>query len=289
MPDQRNRQAVMAAQEKLTASARKFIRNIEDAVSSKEGLKDTAHSLETAFKTVFAACTSGTPATSATMESADLGLVATSGSKSTTRKDDGQEEYGEHIYAQLFFDDQVKAAKAVNALRSQEQKSPTRSTPQSPHKPFPVSTPPPRTSRNPLVSDELNIPQNNTFDDAISAISAHTLEAMEKKALSKQATRSNDSSLFSESPLAHSRSNKSWRSKNSQSTRTTETSNSFEHMWHQQEAKFWQAEVRADERRRPRLPPSSHPHETMPRDLLRDPDRIALCLDVGADAELAEI
>jgi len=119
---------------------------------------------------------------------------------------------GEHIYAQLFFDDQIRAARAVkkSAGFSNAPQEAAANQPQQPQnlgvrpdvpKPFPASSPtamrvlqvvpmvpqqhqqqvvppPPPPAALPLSTQELDISANLTFDDSISAISAHTLEAM---------------------------------------------------------------------------------------------------------------
>jgi hypothetical protein len=108
-----------------------------------------------------------------------------------------QKDLGEHIYAQLFFDDQIRAAKAVSGAgrgeldgirtASHPMVSPAGATRQASHappSPFPLST---QASRIMLsnttfgavpTAAELDLTRTMTFDDSISAISAHTLEAM---------------------------------------------------------------------------------------------------------------
>jgi hypothetical protein len=367
-----------SAQEKLAASARKLIRNVEDAISKKNNSdtnsKEGGSSIESAFRAMFSVCTNGAGMVSSEAKDLDLSVAPCNGSGtprvewcdptdprassqpqeasqqpglSSTAKSDN----GEHIYAQLFFDDQIRAAKAVNAVRDQDYKSPEVTTRAFPvPRPFHVSAPhqtsPFRRDSAPLKSDELNIPCNTTFDDSISAISAHTLEAMEqsqKAQLLKLQSQSSESLLFpalnprlkppssaqrqegsigaSPSPFAlpRSRSSKSWcsrnsgrfstPSKNSHSTRTTQSSASFEHMWNHQEAKFWEKEVQQDEtfqrgtnlsltqrNRSSRL--DKHPHDTVHFEQSEffgntyfnsDPNRLVHVLDIAEDAELAEI
>lgn len=115
-----------------------------------------------------------------------------------------QSDFGEHIYEQLFYDDasndheaKARAQRAVSSLRENQDAMMMTSSPATPsrrrlsggenrkgmHKPFPVSSPPnqPRPviqAASPLTAEELNIPTTATFDDGISAISAHTLELM---------------------------------------------------------------------------------------------------------------
>ena len=248
-----------------------------------------------------------------------------------------RQDMGEHIYAQLFFDDQLRAARAVQnnsggTFPTSGGETPQQLTLQSHQKvspsplssPFPVSSPQlrlqPTLMASPppaITATELNISQNLTFDDSISAISAHTLEAMAHNHhhhpptiattstpnLGKQ--RSGDSTLFppaslledatsphgsrktpalpgaaqatlgaSPSPffaspesggnsggkptplsLYRSHSNNSRHSKNSHSTRTTESS-SFD-QWQQEDAKYWAREAQRDAAALERQPPPS--------------------------------
>lgn len=166
-----------SARDKLQASARELMKNFEDVLSKSRStlsssggggdnnqnsapppdaggaqqydqdgnniaLQTSASvSLENAFRTLFASCTSPSsddPAgarergddddeTSYTNPLHGLGhrYSGTAASKATTDRHQQREaasssekELGEDIYAQLFFDDQIRAAKAVNAMRS---------------------------------------------------------------------------------------------------------------------------------------------------------------------------
>ena len=194
-------------------------------------------------------------------------------------------DYGEHIYAQLFMDDQKRAQQAVSSLReSAVARAPPAATPapQATTKtttavaaaaapvnssPFPVSSPP-RTEAKiaPLSSNELHIPRTPTFDDGISAISQHTLEAMEERF---NRTRSTDSSLWSSlkesktpplptptrsSPntvMPRVRSAQSKASRQSRTSHTTHTSDtsSFQNLWQQEEQRYWSNQVEQDSRK----------------------------------------
>jgi hypothetical protein len=283
------------ARDKLQASAREWMRNLEEAMSKKNPNTEEASSLkdgnplENVIRTMFGACTvgadvAGSPV-SVQLQDSSSSNSHSSSPRSVANESHGPDEVpskqdiGEHIYAQLFFDDQARASKAVNSLRDQDTSAKhTERTPLKTNvpKPFHVSSPsrhisPARpVATAPLSSEELNIPANCTFDDTMSAISAHTLEAM---AMTLNASRSDlDSSVFqdlhekretlganrspfdSPAQFGRPRSSQTWGSRNSvptvgtrssQSTRTTE-SGSFEHMWHREEQKYWKDECTDD-------------------------------------------
>lgn len=257
--------------------------------------------------------------------------------RQTTR---GTTDYGEHIYAQLFMDDQKRAAQAVTALR-QTQSPRQAPAPPSPNRPFPASSPAAVVHTTPLKSNDLHI-LALSFDDGISAISAHTLEAMADRQGVSQ-VRSTDSSLWSSlknsnsfllppvsppsnqralSPMApralagmpRVRSQQSHKSRTSATTKSSGTSASFQHMWQQEEERFWGTQVDLDSSRKSRKsgasgqktiantlstslesdltdvwasPLRAHPHETS-RHLQMDPDRIGAVFCVP-QTEMAEI
>jgi len=239
-----NMSAMAFSASKLQASAREFIKNFEEVLtpaSKKEELKSTSTSppkdsntgssinvvqsstaqLESAFKVMFGSCTTGTTGKDATLS--DLGSSCSIPDECTPKPrsvsetkrrctSEGGKDIGEHIYAQLFLDDQVRAARAINttkkssnpagiaAVTPDEKKKDGSSTPANRiFAPFPTTTAaaflnksPSAVANNavrqqqqqhssPLRSKELNIPANATFDDSVSAISAHTLECMHKK------------------------------------------------------------------------------------------------------------
>ena len=205
------------------------------------------------------------------------GSVSSSGSSNSSRhreRRQARSDYGEHIYAQLFMDDQKRAAQAVHTLReSAVSRAPPAATPVTPGTPkktvFPISSPPRKTEPPkiaPLSSDHLHIPTTLTFDDGISAISQHTLEAMEDRV---NRTRSTDSSLWSSlkesktpplPPIAHTpspltmsrvRSAQSKASRQSRTSHTTQTSDSssFHNMWQKEEQRFWNTQVEQDSRK----------------------------------------
>lgn len=267
-------------------------------------LREGAASIEHALRVMFSSCTgAGDVGTASEEPLADLQFqtitptkdnaisnnnivtpptAATSNSSppsgSNRRPSPSQRDIGEHIYAQLFHDDTIRAEKAVETLRGYETPEQNERQRQgvSPHvlsKPFPISTPP-RTF--PAPSQELHLPASLTFDDAISAISAHTLEAMadsnhpvpvsrsERKNQSKECS----TSLFLSEPNSfdrirssgsHSRfslPSKGNNSRQSKTTLTTESSGSSFEIWQAQEQKFWDDMVQLDGSRR------RHPHDT---------------------------
>lgn len=291
-----------------------LVRSIE-AYSKNRDPEGSA--LEQAWRTMFASCTIGAgpiPASRASPESQPLPPSPVSAfSSRKSRKGSSKKpmtDSSEHIYAQLFYDDQIRAAKEVAT------------TPVVP-KPFPMSSP--ARNKAPLATPEVSVPAAS-FDDGISAISAHTLEAMDKT--QQKATlrnRSGSSTLFPteeeeeepvrehplkySSPFSHARSRSSQGSRyskrsyssKSHSTPTTQSSrSSFEHIFEANEANYWKNEVRTDEKRKTRrtldtmstaassFDSRRHPHDVMPY-LASDPDRIHRAMDIPLDAEMAEI
>jgi hypothetical protein len=259
--------------------------------TEEASLKD-GNPLENVIRTMFGACTvgadvAGSPASVQLQDSSSSNSHSSSPRSVANESHHGPDEVpskqdiGEHIYAQLFFDDQARASKAVNSVRDQDTSAKqTERTPLKTNvpKPFHVSSPsghisPARpVATAPLSSEELNIPANCTFDDTLSAISAHTLEAMALTVSTSRSRSDLDSSVFQDvhekretlganrSPFdtpaqfGRPRSSQTWGSKNSvptvgtrssQSTRTTESS-SFEHMWHREEQKYWKDESTDD-------------------------------------------
>ena len=221
---------------------------------------------------------------------------------------------GEHVYAQLYLEEEterrVAAAPAPSHSTNQNrrQRSPQQLlgiSPMTPNpqpkkrvstKPFPKSSPTQGTTPLRALSPTqgIAIPDSPTFDDGISAISSHTLEAMARNDPVRTQMVSN---------LPH----RSWRASppatpprpvtpkhggghylqhdprsNTPSTRTTQSSRtsmdrSFE-QWKHQDQEFWEAEVAVEttkikKKKKPRgrrssdsswQQPRRHPHETLP-------------------------
>lgn len=238
-----------AARDKLQASARELMKNWEDYAKKprSKGNSDQG-AIETALRAIFSSCTSGADQTvidspeqlvlnddsDSIPSSPEVEKCSRQGSRLTQRSQSAtaidreapppppaKNDLSEHIYAQLFYDDQLRAAKAVNTLRADSKNAPT--TPQSANvaltrhitpthhnnsnnnafpKPFPASTPARLVAgtNTPVTPAEFNIQATLTFDDSISAISAHTLEAMAARTVSR--SRSDPPSSL-ESPVLH--------------------------------------------------------------------------------------
>jgi hypothetical protein len=255
-----------AARERFQTSARELVRTLEDAVRPEHRrptLREGAASIEHAFRVMFRSCTG--EGTTQEEPLADLQFQTITPTKdsvisqnivtpptastdpsprSTSRRTSNispSQNRGEDIYAQLFHDDSGR----VEARRTPEPRKAL-------SKPFPLSTPR-RTSSVP--SQELHVPASLTFDDAISAISAHTLEAMvdpprqawhRSEPLVRVRSSGNDSRFSLPS--------KGNNSRQSKTTQTTESSGSSFDVWQAQEQKFWDDMVHQDR----------HPHDTFP-------------------------
>jgi hypothetical protein len=182
-------------------------------------------------------------------------------------------------------------------------------TPKAVPKPFPVSSPA-RAKSEGLVSpagpSELDISANLTFDDSISAISAHTLEAMARtkgqhrpdlsrmtidaaRRPPKNSRRTHEPVQLYKSRSSQSRkSTMSTPSKASQSTGTTESS-SFEY-WQKEEQKYWTSESKKEFKRStskgsrgskessksPLGSSGRHPHEVFPYDAFPEDEQIII-------------
>ena len=279
-----------AMRDKLQSSARDLIKSMEQVVGRGKPASDNVKSLESTLRAVFSSCTSGADANvtaNSEEEYADRNHQPKQTSLShQTHQAPGmasrvpQKEMGEHIYAQLFFDDQARAAKAVNALKeidvtaAKSTNLPATSSyypSQQLSKPFPASSP-----ARPVQQSDFDILPTNTFDDSISAISQHTLEAMARaSAPSGQnsyfpqevpASKYNDRVVvervdpspvfvpkehvlykpYSPTVRVRSTGDQSSPSKNSQTTRTTTDSSSFEN-WQREEKKYWVDQAKKDQ------------------------------------------
>ncbi|GAX18505.1 hypothetical protein FisN_10Hh297 [Fistulifera solaris] len=233
-----------AARERFQTSARELVRTLEDG-----RLREGAASMEQAFRVLFRSCTGEgttqeepadlqfqtiTPTTVISQKKNNIVTPPTAStdpsprgtSRRTSRSNSSPSHHrGEDIYAQLFQD---------------EQRTPE---PRLLSKPFPHSTPR-RSSSAP--SQELHVPASLTFDDAISAISAHTLEAMvdhpwQQQPLVRVRSSGNDSKF-----------SKGNNSRQSKTTHTTASTGSSFEVWQAHEQKFWDDMVHQDR----------HPHDT---------------------------
>eukprot|EP00522_Entomoneis_paludosa_P018390 CAMPEP_0172453240 /NCGR_PEP_ID=MMETSP1065-20121228/10658_1 /TAXON_ID=265537 /ORGANISM="Amphiprora paludosa, Strain CCMP125" /LENGTH=367 /DNA_ID=CAMNT_0013205419 /DNA_START=325 /DNA_END=1428 /DNA_ORIENTATION=+ len=272
------------AGDKLKASAREFLRNLETWKTQDE----IPVSLESAIHKMFGSCTTPTEPLAGEDDGEESASRAVSERRSRRKMPSNhpvsqrtnKAEYGEHIYEQLFQDDQK------NTSHHQEQRGPTEVTPSSRREPqhyqqrapsssprglgksgrkmFPASSPKSSSGKQictPLKSDHL-IVQNDKFDDSISAISAYTLDAMAQvdptrtRSL-KSNTSKDDSTLFpasshegpstpkkSPSSFHRNRSQQTSHSKLSRMSKTTNTTedSSFEQRFADDEKHYWKGQ-----------------------------------------------
>jgi len=224
---------------------------------------------------------------------------------------------GEHVYAQLYLEEETERrvaaapgpSSSTNHNRRQRSPQPLLGiSPMTPNpqpkkrvstKPFPKSSPTQGTTPLRALSPTqgIAIPDSPTFDDGISAISSHTLEAMARNDPVRTQMASNlphhRSWLRTSPPSTPPRpvtpkhggylQNNDPRS-NTPSTRTTQSSRSMDRsfeQWKHQDHEFWEAEVAVEaaqknkvikKKKKPRgrrssdswQQPRRHPHETLP-------------------------
>ena len=260
-------------------------------------LRDGAASIDHALRVMFSSCTGAsevgrtpeeplvalqqfqTVTTTPAKDSTVFNHITTPPTASTTsphnsshhrhRSPSQRRDSGEHIYAQLFHDNADKAVE-ITTRRGYETPEPQQDSerPRALSKPFPISTPPRSFS---APSQELHVPASLTFDDAISCISAHTLEAMvdppPPRSKPTTTTTTTITSQFHKESLLLSEPNslvrvrssgsrfslpsKGNNSRQSKTTQTTESSGSSFDVWQAQEQKFWHDMVH-----------DGHPHDT---------------------------
>jgi hypothetical protein len=190
------------ARDKIQASARDLwasIRNLDelarkpatedsDSPTSEGAASASLEKIESVFKILFGSCTAPPspppPPRTTSLRSGEF---------------ISQKDIGDHVYAQLFMDDQARATRVVDGLREQETRQKAESSPKSPSKqslnPFPVSSPP-RKNGPPVLGIQrpttkaVDVGDDLSFDDDISAISAHTLEEMARVHEHKTMTQS---------------------------------------------------------------------------------------------------
>ena len=294
------------AGDKLKASARELLRNLD---SWNKGQDSTA--LESALSKMFTSCTTGSDAALLTEEDAaqqqEQNTRTSNHPVSMRLSRNIKADYGEHIYEELFTtDNRNHRGQPLHGEQGAQPAASPRSRQASPRV-FPASSPRSQNVVTPLGSDHLIVPHDRNFDDAISAVSAHTLEAMEQRI---NLNHSSDSSLFpsesneKKSPKKMPRVSSRGSSKHSRSTHTTEDS-SFEQRFADDERKFWKGEASMGRKHDLFF---AHPHDTIPfspEDLLpqveeeeivdlddpfsRDPDRLAQVLVMPDATELGEI
>lgn len=148
--------------------------------------------IENVFKVMFGSCTAGIPMPHRSPPSEPVPTTAAAGSMRRSRSSRSRDfvaarDMGEHVYEQLFMDDQARATRAVEGLRAKSastpsSKSPSRhfssyfgasNTPLNHSVPVAAASPP-----LPLATSGIDVNGDFDFDDGISAISNHTLEEM---------------------------------------------------------------------------------------------------------------
>lgn len=264
------------AREKLQASARDFwssIRSFDDASKRREGDSSQAtenaatmslERIESIFKLMFGSCTTG--AVPQASPETDPNLHNHNNVQRRSRSSNFVS--GEHVYAQLFMDDQARATRAVDGLRERAASSPRsqpngRFIPTTPNEQALKVSPPP-TSRDLDISNDLS------FDDGISAISAHTLEEMARihDHKSNFYSKSNFSTsqvetisyprrnpapstttkvIASPLNLTRGRSTGTIGTKGTKSTKSSQDSE-FASVWKKEEAKYWDDVVQQDKK-----------------------------------------
>ena len=181
-----------------------------------------------------------------------------------TEKPSPQYVSGEHVYAQLYLEEnQASYQRPCNQRRSNSPQllgiSPNPVQTRSLNtRPFPKSAPTIASTRALSPTDGITV-SIDAFDDGISAISANTLEVMATKRLVSHIPRS---------PMASAciKDNRDM----TPSTRTTQSSRSFDRSfehWQSQDHKFWESEVTTQtkiKKKKSRHSWDTHPHETLP-------------------------
>jgi len=232
---------------------------------------------ETMVKTMFGSCTNGIP-TTVTEELSPSNSSRTTKSRSCDPSEPASpsREKEEFFYAQFLSNDRMRAQQAVSVLRETVDKIAVASErPKSSlSKPFPVSSPIRKEMQVPPILVQEIVPRRSdlqgdisgavSFDDGISAISAHTLEELARHHEEPHAfghvqsdltsegfetVQSKESTLFSPSfspthrshgsPVDASRT-RSGLSKKSAGTRSTKSSSEFENVWRRDEQRYWQ-------------------------------------------------
>ena len=151
--------------------------------------------IENVLKVMFGSCTAGIPMPYRSPPSEPVPTsTATGGAIRRSRSSRSRDfvytrDMGEHVYEQLFMDDQARATRAVEGLRAKSASTPTSTKSPSRHfsSYFGVNNNTP-TGHNipaapvspamPLAATDIDVNGDFDFDDGISAISNNTLEEM---------------------------------------------------------------------------------------------------------------
>jgi hypothetical protein len=181
-----------SARDKLHASAREIWSSIRSLDESSRGemvdggrspksegsMSMSFEKIESVLKVMFASCTTGVPPHNQ-QEPTPTPLACERSRSASSREFLATKDIGEHVYAQLFMDDQTRASKAVDGLRLKAAASSPRSKSSSraSHSPQPKTSPVHSVPDAPPSTRAVDI-SALSFDDGISAISAHTLDEM---------------------------------------------------------------------------------------------------------------
>jgi hypothetical protein len=248
-----------ATNTRMASAASMFHASAQNLQASAQGWMKQMEQGEVALRAILLSCTSGAKGAVSDddVPHSEKAKDGDNANITTTRNTDL--DPANAVYAQLFFDDQIRAAKAVNnvihdpALTADPRKH------RSLSRPFP-STAPHATSRS-LPTNPGLIEASGTFDDCISAISAHTLEAMVQfhpVELPKQSSAMGNKAIVSSVPFD--RSHPSTDTKHTASTRSTESS-SFD-CWQRNEQKYWENKQHGKKYK--------HPHDTISFGIVAD-------------------
>ena len=149
--------------------------------------------IENVLKVMFGSCTAGIPMPHRSPPSEPVPTTAATGSMRRSRSSRSRDfvaarDMGEHVYEQLFMDDQARATRAVEGLRAKSASTPPSKSPSrhfssyfgaSSNTPLGHSVPAAAASPSlPLATSGVDVNGDFDFDDGISAISNHTLEEM---------------------------------------------------------------------------------------------------------------
>ena len=140
--------------------------------------------IENVLKVMFGSCTAGMPQRNpSSAEPAPTTVPCERRSRS--RDFVANKDMGEHVYEQLFMDDQARATRAVEGLRAKSSSTPTSKSPSPQFSSYfgaPLASTPighnVPVAAAPLTTKAIDVSGDFDFDDGISAISNHTLEEM---------------------------------------------------------------------------------------------------------------
>lgn len=186
-----------SAKEKLQASAQEIwssIRSFDDVNKkpSKDGSAGpdngegaatmSLEKISSVLGVMFGSCTTGMPHKAPGLDEPTQTLDQPA-KRQRSREFVSTKDIGEQVYAQLFVDDQERASRAVEGLRVKAALSPNGRSPSKTNLEPTCSPPNPagqKTPDMPPTTTAVDVSDDFSFDDGISAISSHTLEEMAK-------------------------------------------------------------------------------------------------------------